>query len=225
MSNQITQNFQAALDYEKSCWSRADLFYKNRYGDRPGMRIWRPDWDTFKSIQKADIDVVVRSQRKDGWTDELKISEKFRTQPWLDVCIEIYEDFDKRRPGWGSETAAEWHFFFHEHKWTTSKRVDDGTGKKVTVEEEHDQSFVRMVPTWAIRKMCAFCKDIFTETFQDMRENKVGQKETFIGDDDIKLLLIPTKVNGKTAYVGACACVPKHLFKTMFDCDIEEQLY
>lgn len=222
MSNQTTQNFEAALDYEKSCQSRADLFYNNRY---PGQHIFRPDWENYKSIQQADIDVLIRPDYKDGFPQELKISEKFRTQPWHDICIEIYEDFDKRREGWGSKTAAEWHFFFHEHKWKQTKTVPDGTGKKVVVEEEHDQSFVRMVPTWAIRKMCAFCKDVYTEAFKDMRENKVGSKETLIDDAEIKLLLVPTKVNGKTAYVGACACVPMHLFKTLFDCDIEEQLY
>lgn len=225
MGNQVTQNFKAALDYEKSCQSRADLFYKNRYGDRPGMRIWRPDWHIFKSIQKADIDVVIRSLRKDGWTDELKISEKFRSQPWPDVCIEIYEDFDNRRPGWGKDTAAEWHFFFHEHKWTHVSTCKDDKGDNIVMEEEHDSSFVRMVPTWAIRKMYAMCADLFTQTFKDMRESNVRDREVIIKGEIIKLLLVPTRVNDKIAYMGACACIPIELFKTILDCDIEEQLY
>lgn len=222
MGNQTTQNFKAALDYEKSCQSRADLFYNKRY---PGQTIFRPTWENDKSLQQLDIDVCMRWTGQDGWPMELKISEKFRTQPWPDVCIEIYEDFDNRRPGWGKNTAAEWHFFFHEHKWIQTKQMDDGTGKQVAVEEEHDSSFVRMVPTWAIRKMYAICADLFTQTFKDMRESDVRDREVIIKGEVIKLLLVPTRVNDKIAYMGACACIPIELFKTILNCEIEEQLY
>lgn len=222
MSNETTRHMDLALEYEKSCQPRADLFYNNRY---PGLPIYRPDWETGQAYQKADIDVIIRSTTDSGWPQELKISEKFRTQPWADVCIEIFEDIDAGRPGWGKDTAADWHFFFHEHKWTSTKRVPNGDGTNTVVEEEHDQSFVRMVPTWAIRKMWAICKDLFTETFADMRENRIGQREVQVRDEEITLLMVPTKVNGKIAYWGACACIPMELFKTILDCDIEEQTY
>lgn len=222
MGNQVTQNFQAALDYEKSCQSRADLFYNKRY---PGQTIFRPTWENDKSLQQLDIDVCMRWTGQDGWPMELKISEKFRTQPWPDICIEIYEDIDNKRPGWGKKTAADWHFFFHEHKWTQTKWVDIGEGKQEAVEEPRDNSYVRMVPTWAIRKMWAFCADIFTDAFDDMKSYKVNSKETIIKDATVRLLLVPTKVNGKTAYTGACACVPMELFKSILNCEIEEQLY
>lgn len=213
---------ESALGYEKSCQPRADLFYNNRY---PGQHIFRPDWETHESLQKADIDVIIRSTTDSGWPQELKISEKFRTQPWDDVCIEIYEDFDDRRPGWGNKTAADWHFFFHEHKWTTTKRVPNGDGTNIIVGEDHDESFVRMVPTWAIRKMWAISKDLFAKTFADMRESRMGQRNVQIKGEEITLLMVPTKVNGKIAYWGACACIPMGLFKTILNCDIEEQIY
>lgn len=222
MSNEATQHMDSALEYEKSCQSRANLFYNNRYS---GLPIFRPDWETHKGLQQADIDVIIRSTTDSGWPNELKISEKFRTQPWEDVCIEIYEDFDDRRPGWGNKTAADLHFFFHEHKWTSAKTVPNGDGTNTVIEEEHDGSFVRVVPTWAIRKMWAICNDLFTMTFADMRESKMGQRKVQIGNEEVTLLIVPTKVNGKVAYVGACACVPMGVFKTMLDCDIEEQPY
>lgn len=222
MSNEATQNMQSALDYEKSCWSRADLFYTNRY---PRQTIYRPDWESGKEYQKADIDVCIRSKTGQGWPMELKISEKFRTQPWPDVCIEIYEDLDALRPGWGKESAADWHFFFHEHKWKQIHTSTDGCGKRIVMEEDHDQSFVRMVPTWAIRKMWAICRDLYTETFKDMRSGSVGQREVILKHESITLLIVPTKVNGKIAYRGACACIPIELFSTILNCEIEEQTY
>lgn len=224
MANESTQDFKSALKYEKSCQPRADLFYKNRYGDQPGMRIWRPDWEEHQGLQKADIDVVIQSGGNNGWTDELKISEKFRTQPWDDVLIEVYEDLDKERPGWAEHTAADWHFYFHSHKWKAVKKVSIGTPTQIE-EEEHDDSFVRMVPTWAVRRMYEFAKIMFTETFKDMRANNVNHREILIEDETITLLLVPTKVNGKVAYVGSCACIPMSLFKTMFNYEIETLKY
>lgn len=223
MANESTQELESALEYEKSCQPRADLFYKNRYNDLKGMRLWRPDWETHKEMQKADIDVVIQSDGKNGWTNELKISEKFRTQPWEDVLIEVYEDFDKLRPGWGEKTAAEWHFFFHEHKWKQTTKIS--LNPTVIEEVDRDESFVRMVPTWVIRKMCSFCKMILTDKFKDMRENRINFMETRVDEETITLILSPTKVNGKVAYVSACACVPKPLFKSMFNIEIEEQQY
>lgn len=227
MANETTQTLKSALEYEKSCQPRADLFYTNRY---PGQTIYRPDWETGKTYQKMDIDVIVRSTAENGWPLELKISEKFRTQPWPDILIEVYDDFEKRTPGWSKETAADWHFFFHEHKWIETKRIKlnptlNDVESIESVEIPHDESFVRLVPTWAIRKMWAICNDLFEETFEDMLKNKVHHRETAIGNDDITLMLVPTKVNGKTAYLTACACVPPETFKQLLNCEIEELKY
>lgn len=220
MANESTQVFETALEYEKSCQSRADLFYMNRY---PGQTIFRPTWEEHRSIQQADIDVIMQSTAENGWPLELKISEKFRTQPWPDVCIEVFEDFRDRRPGWGIKTAAEWHAFFHEHKWTQTTKI---SLDPVKVEEVyHDDSFVRLVPTWAIRKMAAMCRDIFEETFKDMLENNVRSRDADVAGETVTLLMVPTKVNGKIAYWGACACIPLELFKTILNCEIEELKY
>lgn len=220
MPNEAVYNMRSALEYEKSWQPRADLFYKQRY---PGMNIWRPSYETHKAWQQADVDVVVGDPAGDKWPNELKISEKFRSQNWPDVLIEIYDDIDKERKSWGLKSGAEWHYYFHEYKWKSLPSIKIGNNGIDTEEpEEHDESFVRIVPTWAIRKMSEMCAVMFTETFKDMRESNVRHREAMLDDEVITLLLVPTKVNDKIAYFTACACVPQDLFKKFYHIEIEE---
>lgn len=216
MANEAVQNMESALEYEKSCQARADIFYQQRY---PGMNIWRPTWGSHRAMQQADIDVCVGE--KEGWPNELKISEKFRTQPWDDILIELYTDIEDERPGWSKETAADWHFFFHEHKWTETKKHVDG----VIEEIPHDNSFVRMVPTWVIRKLHAMCLTMYGDTIKDMHTSGLNHKETILEGESVTLIRVPTKVNGKVAYWTGCTCVPVKLIEKFFNIQIETQSY
>lgn len=192
-------SFAACLDFEKACQAGADDFYKQHFGNE--ITIFRPTWEDNKSLQQADIDVIIRwPELSSKGFSELKISEKFRRHEYDDILIEIYENIDNPKESWGLQTAADIHTYF----WQSDGKLH-----------------VRMIPSRAIRKVGRMCQILFTEKFKDMHENNNNFEDVDFGGNTIYLILPPTRVNGKIAYRNACACVPKEVFEK-FHFNIEE---
>ena len=182
--NEPIRSWGQALAYEKSQQALADILYKEIW---PNKIIRRPDFCANKhdrELQEADVDVVVTN--KEGGQNPWYISEKFRTQPYNDILIELWADYEHNKPGWAELSIAHEHYFYHNSK----------------------TPFVRIVPTWAIKKMARRFKEEFGAVIAEMYKAGDRARTITLGSSEIILRFIPTKKKGRVLYNGVCAIIP-----------------
>jgi len=92
--------FKDSLGIEKSLQPEADNFYKKNLA---AVTIIRYDWNdpVGREYQNNDIDCSIECYAPGIDSFWLNISEKFRQHDWGDMCIELWNDFDKKKLGWG----------------------------------------------------------------------------------------------------------------------------
>ncbi len=198
--SKLKPTFSACLAFEKECQQRADNYLKSRFPDKI---IRRPDYHGShhdKDLQVHDVDVVVSNSS--GWPNEIYISEKFRTEPWHDVLIEFYSDFEKNKEGWASHSVTHEHHWHYIHVW----EKNDGTFV--------DNSFLRIVPTWAVRKAYVAFKDMLAPIFKDMVMNDIRKRNVDLMGYKLTLIVNATFGNAnEVLWHGACAAIPLEFFE------------
>jgi hypothetical protein len=173
--------FNEGLKYERTWWPRADALYKELF---PNKVIYRPDWNNGGNLQRHDVDVVLRNPT--GWPGEWMISEKFRSQPWDDLLVELYSDYDKKKPGWGTDSVAHEHFFFFE----------DG-----------EDSYVRIVPTVNLRHAANYILRQLGREIEDASQ-KTTSTTLKLDGHDIKVVFVPTfGPDKKILWRGCCVAI------------------
>lgn len=108
-----TNTMKGGLDYEKSRFPMANQFLNQLF---PFRTIERVPWSTpsGRDYQKSDVDVVLMSPGE----DVILISEKFRSDYYNDLMIEIYSDKDNRKPGWGIISYSDYMHYWMRRKPT-----------------------------------------------------------------------------------------------------------
>lgn len=95
-----------SLEYEKSCFSKQDEFYK-----RIGVsNIIRFDYDNpeEKELQRKDIDLELTF--KTGKV--VSVSEKNRPTNYGDLLFEIWSMYEQGKPGWSVTGESDLTFYF-----------------------------------------------------------------------------------------------------------------
>jgi hypothetical protein len=95
-----------SLEYEKSCFSKQDEFYK-----RIGVsNITRFDYDNpeEKELQRKDIDLELTF--KTGKV--VSVSEKNRPTNYGDLLFEIWSVYEQGKPGWSVTGESDLTFYF-----------------------------------------------------------------------------------------------------------------
>ena len=92
-------DFEKALAYEKGRMRVADEFYKKVFHP---TTITRHDWNSNLGREKQinDVDCTLSISAPTIGFYDIDISEKFRSEDWGDMCIEIWSDFENKKPGW-----------------------------------------------------------------------------------------------------------------------------
>lgn len=105
------QDFNRCLDIEKDGQAKADKFYHSR----GATSITRWDYNDCahgRYMQQDDIDVTVEFYNAFSILDTIRksidISEKFRTRDFGDHMIEIWSDYQRKKPGSHIKCEAEW---------------------------------------------------------------------------------------------------------------------
>ena len=105
------QDFNRCLDIEKDGQSTADKFYRSR-GATNITRWDYKDCIRGRYMQQDDIDVTVEFYNAFSILDTTKksidVSEKFRTQDFGDHMIEIWSNYQRKKPGSHIKCKAEW---------------------------------------------------------------------------------------------------------------------
>lgn len=194
-----TSTFSGALAYERSCQPLADSFLKSKYPDK---RIYRPDYYKSgydKELQLADVDVIVSN--KEGWPNEWYISEKFRSKSWPDVLIELYSDYDKKVEGWAPKSIAHEHYFYYSDVHETKNGI-------------RDDSFLRIVPTWAIKRAAKEFKLFLDPIIKDMYLSGVKHRICEIMGYQVIVILNNTYGSDmEVLYFSASAAIDIQYFK------------
>lgn len=104
-----TYTMQGAIDYECSRHAMANQFINQFYTLK-----MRPQWNNEegKLLQRADIDAIAEDRRG----KYVKISEKFRSDYYSDILVELYRDLDKGIEGWGLHSQADFYHYWMRRK-------------------------------------------------------------------------------------------------------------
>lgn len=187
----IGNSMKETLAYEKSTQPFADAFYKKVF---KADEIIRYNWDSpiGRGKQKQDIDCSIKSRAAGVDDYEFNISEKFRTIETGDMCIELWSDFDKKKPGWAVKNNT---YQIDLYFYTTPKYC-------FTI--WNNSSFQNMInhiiKEWNYEKI----KNIFG----DGSSYNCNKKVKVCGFD---VTLLKTWTENK--YYGICICIP---WKTLF---------
>ena len=196
-----TSTFSGALAYERMCQPRADLLLQEQYPDKI---IYRPDYHKGghdKQLQLADVDVVIRN--KSGWPNPWFISEKFRTKPWHDILIEFWSNYDDKKEGWALNTVTHEHYIYYSDVQTNT------TGEVI-----RDDSFVRIVPTWAIKKAARTFKPFIDEIVNDMYMSGTYHRQVELMGYTVTVLIQRTfGPNAEVLYFSAAAAIDMQYFE------------
>ena len=181
-------NFLTALEYEKSQQKMADDFYKKIFGDDLiEIKRWDYNKDEYsRSMQKKGIDVTlkVRKISKNRPTEiEYNISEKFRTNDWDDMFIELYSKFPNTI-GWGHQYNADCIAYFMDNEM-------------YIVNNQHLSSLVESISQQLSKD---FLSDIFSAKGND---SYIGSYRNKI----VKVFKIPTYINHKLIWEGVGVCI------------------
>lgn len=106
------ENFKNALTYERCQQPIADDLYNRQFGNRNELE--RYDWDASeknREMQRKDIDCSFLD-RTQSPPQRIYVSEKFRGEDWGDMCIELYSDYDKNKPGSALISEADYYFYY-----------------------------------------------------------------------------------------------------------------
>ena len=97
-----------SLEYEKSCFSKQDEFYRKK----GVLNIRRFDYDNpeEKELQRKDIDLELTSKTGQVVT----VSEKNRPTNYGDLLFEIWSVYEQGKPGWSVTGESDWTFYFVE---------------------------------------------------------------------------------------------------------------
>lgn len=131
-----TSNFKKAIAYEKSQQPVADNLYIRQFCNKND--IYRYDYDKSAEnqwYQHQDIDCSIidrnnplkLSQRPSQ--ARIYISEKFRSEDWGDMTIELYSSYYKDKLGWGvtSGEILDYYFYFvrslHNDRYGTAYQI------------------------------------------------------------------------------------------------------
>lgn len=182
-------SFEACLKYEQENQPMADEVLAKIYPDK---NIRRCTYEHDKVLQQHDVDVVVTN--KTGWPNDWCISEKFRSQYYNDVLIELWDNFKKRSDGWAIKTTAHEHYFYHK------------------TSEGH---ILRIVPTWLIKRIAKVAREAYEERFEEILSQEPGRRllypVTFMGHK-CHILMVPTTIKwGIPTYYGANIIIPMEL--------------
>ena len=124
--DKLNNDFYNALDYERSMFGKTDIFYEKwikniLYASYPWnlmeINLSRWDWNTpeGRTKQMSDIDITIDVDVKSGQIkNHYNISEKFRTDDYGDMFIELYSKYPNVK-GWGPTTEADL-IFYHTPK-------------------------------------------------------------------------------------------------------------
>lgn len=124
--DKLNNDFYNALDYERSMFGKTDIFYEKwikniLYASYPWnlmeINLSRWDWNTpeGRTKQMSDIDITIDVDVKSGQIkNHYNISEKFRTDDYGDMFIELYSKYPNVN-GWGPTTEADL-IFYHTPK-------------------------------------------------------------------------------------------------------------
>lgn len=196
-----TSTFSSALAYEKMCQPRADRFLQEKYPDK---NIRRPDYrkgGQDKELQLADVDVVVSN--KEGWPNEWYISEKFRSKPWPDILVEFWSNYDDKKPGWAFNTISHEHYIYYNDARTNS----DGEITK-------DYSFLRIVPTWAIKRAAQTLKPFIDPIAHDMYMSGVCHRRVELMGYHVTVIINKTfGSDNEVLYFSVAAAIDMQYFK------------
>lgn len=196
-----TSTFGSALAYERMCQPRADRFLREKYPDK---NIRRPDYHKGgqdRDLQLADVDVVISN--KEGWPNEWYISEKFRTKPWHDILIEFWSNYDDRKEGWALNSVAHEHYIYYSDIRTKS----NGEALK-------DESFLRIVPTWAIKRAARLFKPFIDPIVHDMYLSGVNFRQVELMGYSVTVIISKTfGSNNEVLYFSAAAAIDIKYFE------------
>lgn len=196
-----TSTFSSALAYERACQPLADRFLHEQYPDK---NIYRPDYHKGgrdKELQLADVDVVISN--KEGRPNEWYISEKFRSNPWHDILIEFWSNYDEKKEGWALNSAAHEHYIYYSDIRTKS----DGRVLR-------DKSFLRIVPTWAIKRAAQTFKPFIDPIVHDMYVSGVYHRQVELMGYHVTVIISKTfGSNNEVLYFGASAAIDMKYFE------------
>ena len=198
------EDFNDCLKVEAIGQPIADEFYKRCLG---ALQIRRYDYNNPEQrfFQKLDVDCSIQLYAKSLDVFWLNISEKFRQYDTGDMCIELWSDFEGRKPGWAIK----------------STHTNEGPDYYLYVTPKH------FYEVWANRYFNDMITKITSEWNRDAINQFIQKEEKDLRRNhnsngiypctvrgyDAQLLKTWTKVGDKEWY-GICICIP---WKTLFN--------
>lgn len=186
--------FNECLAYEKGQLEIGDSFatwfkqHKGLDGDIRRMN-WRDPQGRF--WQKKDVDLMI---------GDIGISEKYRSNDYGDMLIEIFSDCEEYKMGWGYEGRSDYIFYFVKE---LNKNAGPIMLDKVYVV---DSGWVRKAASrYAGRPEIGMCTS--DEAWKKPMKSGCLSQEIAIGSEDVFVCRIPTYINKELMWYGLGVCI------------------
>jgi len=196
-----SENFHDSLKVEKVGQSIADEFYKRCLD---ALQIRRYDYNNPEQrfLQKLDVDCSIQLYAKSLDVFWLNISEKFRQCDTGDMCIELWSDFEGRKPGWAikpthTNEGPDYYLYTtpkYFYEICTNKHFYNMIDQ-ITQQWDHDR--IKSELDVNGREYCNNCSIPIS-----------------VGGHDATLIKTWTKFNEDKKWFGVCICIP---WKTLFN--------
>lgn len=200
-----------SLKYEKSQQPIADNLYLRQYGNLHEFE--RYDWEVTeenKKLQKMDIDCSFLD-RFQSPPKRIYISEKFRQSDWGDMCIELYSDYYKNKPGSALISKADYYFYY----------IDPEYYRRLHNRDERDVCYGK-----AYRVAVEPIKQLAQKAWEQF--NQAGWKDEWLKGELLSKPCLPENIKDPTftyiksysnnkSWMGICVCVDWEYIKKITD--------
>lgn len=191
-------DFDESLKVEKRGQPAADDFYKKCLG---ATDIKRYDYNNPEDrfFQNHDIDCIIQMEPKSLDMFWLNVSEKFRQSETGDMCIELWSNFENKKPGWAIKST-------HTNKgpdlylYSTPKYFFE-----IFADKYFDNMMNKIISEWDWETIDTFINKEEKRLAKDYDDN--GCYNIKIEDYDAKLLKV-WSYKGDKKWFGVCVCIP-----------------